>query len=666
MTAIAKRYIPTFPARFSGAPPLLWVLAAQSLIVALSMWPHDGSLPSAGDGGTYMRWYYQLLGTHEEMLFTGPRTLLGPGLLLMPFVEPLGIADGLRLYAMVCALAFSAASYYLARCIMGAWGAAFAAALVALNPATMLLMHAGPNSLLGMALCLVALRTILQYAEGKTLGKWEDLAALGAICVLPHVHTGSSGVFILLIAIALPIAIAMRYHAGGKIVDKSLFGTLFAGGLFATGTAFPFYLQAVGSDEMRFYHNGAVPFWSVSYWAYPYQYASTIPALTVALIIAIGVIPVPRALWLLGIVAIIFSLLSLTHIDHYALANIILRIHCALIPLFALIAAWLICRMRRGQWLAIIMVSVGMLLVLSTSRPSPPYHDVGTLPPITMTADAQRALDYIEAMEPDATVLVESFHLYEWVEAVTSLSALKFTSPFDGYGGLRKGLNIQRDTACILGEREPRRAYTCDPIAARDRWNAEYLLILESEWAWRNYADKMHAFYDRVTDRPYMRLAYRSGEAFVYEIDGEAHRSYWDAQDRTQPPFVSAEADESDLRFERPPGPDWLLTKAAALMLIAAALMQLYRLSLATSVMAGIALLLLAFTLMGWFLFAAAMGVVAVSYIFDTVKKPCPDFSNEKSSRIMEDIEGVIGRTGLPIAVLGIIAALPLGFAFIA
>ena len=162
------------------------------------------------DGGAYLIGLNQLLGTDTSGI-TGPglpRLILGPGLLLWPFVEAFGINYGMRIFAAVASVLPIAAVYLLARKVIGVRWSMVAAGTVTFDLWQAEIMITGTDPLIGYALVLVAMWAVTECHN------WRGRVTLAfALPLIAHTSMTAAGIA----AIVLPVFTMAWWWYGRKI-----------------------------------------------------------------------------------------------------------------------------------------------------------------------------------------------------------------------------------------------------------------------------------------------------------------------------------------------------------------------------------------------------------------------------------------------------------------
>ena len=177
------------------------LLGTLALRLTMSL-THDGFL--GVDGGAYLLWAKQL--THDDLRLIGfQRTPLGPGWLLVPFIELLGDDAGYQVWNALSSVLVIPAAYLLAQRVLTPRQAVMATVFVALNPWHWEMLVTGSLPAIGISLIFVALWGMMAVIEGDS-GRWHRIAIIGSIGLIPYVNQTSTG----LAGIALP-ALVIAY-----------------------------------------------------------------------------------------------------------------------------------------------------------------------------------------------------------------------------------------------------------------------------------------------------------------------------------------------------------------------------------------------------------------------------------------------------------------------
>ncbi len=409
---------------------------------------HEGYLGI--DGGAYLLQAKRILGLSlDAVSFT--RVPLGPGIILVPFITALGDDVGYKVWsAFFGILPLLPAVYLLARRGLSPWISVAAVAFVTVDLWQWEMLVTGALPLVGIGLILLAM-----WGLSGTGTRWENVAITCAIGLIPYINQTSAG----LAAVAIP-----TFLAGLCLSERSLdplrrnFHPL-ATGVVAGLFALPWYSDVLpGSPRMSFpgpkvYLNP----WNSAGWV---QVWFAIPFAVAAIVAARS--PIVKAI---GLVVAAHSTLTLFSSYDESIINIFFRSQHLVSPLLIILIAWaavsLVPRMSR---IGVQAMAAGVFLVMAVGsgwlfQEQTYYSDMVT-----------PSMDRARAQIPDnasTTLVTNGFLMALW------LSALEGT-PTAWTFSTQPPVRFQAQyaqTQCLLGWRE------CDPLAAADELNAEYVLV---------------------------------------------------------------------------------------------------------------------------------------------------------------------------------------------
>ena len=307
---------------------LLITAATLGLRLILSL-THDGFL--GVDGGAYLLQAKRLLDPDIPLLgFQRPP--LGPGWMLVPFIELLGDDAGYKVWNAIASVAPIPTAYLLARRILTPKQTVVALIFVAANPWHWEMLVTGGLPLIGISLIFLCAWGIIGIIEGSP-SRWEKLVVIGSIALIPYINQTSTG----LAALALP-ALVLTYCASWRSVAP----------LRAVA---PYWAVAFLLTLPSLYFYGDVLFNS-DYVAFPgsklyiYQgYHGGMLVATYGLYIAYNAIKHSSTpIKALGIVLAVHSFLPLFASHDEAIINVLYRSQHLATPLMMLLGTWYVAR----------------------------------------------------------------------------------------------------------------------------------------------------------------------------------------------------------------------------------------------------------------------------------------------------------------------------------
>ncbi len=426
-------------------------LLALRLAVNLT---HEGYLGI--DGGAYLLHAKRLLGLELPQIDFN-RPILGPGWLLIPFIEIWGNDVGYKVWgAIFSVLPLIPAGALLAHRLLPRKQALLATLLLALNPWHWEMVVSGSLPLIGIALIMLALWGLIPIAAGKGT-RWDKLAVVGSIALIPYINQTSTG----LAAVSIPTFIlAAMYFRRSLRPLKAAFPYLLTGALLALPAILLYYGDvAFGGDRMTF------PGPKVFIW--PKIHAGLLVTFY-GFTIAYGVIryhPSPTIKALACVLAI-HSFLPLFASYDEAIINIFFRSQHLASGLMILLGVWYVThslsKLNTASLTRLGTAAAAMLLIFSiwTFYRQTDYSDM-------VTPDMDRARGHIPS-EYAGAIMVNGFLTGLWVAALEERPTVwTFTADPPPMWQVQYAR-----TRCVLGWRTD-----CDPKSEAAILETEYILI---------------------------------------------------------------------------------------------------------------------------------------------------------------------------------------------
>ncbi len=321
------------------------------LVVSLT---HEGFL--GVDGGAYLLWAKRLL--NEALPQIGfQRPPLGPGWLLVPFIELLGDDVGFKVWNAAASVLVIPVAYLLAQRLLPRKQAIIATGFVALNPWHWEMLVTGSLPIIGIALIFTALWGMLALMKGDADYR-HRLAIIGSIALIPYINQTATG----LAALALP-ALALAF-------------CLRAQSLSPLRRVLPYWVIGALLALPSLYYYGDVLFGS-GYVAFPgsklYIYQGYHGGMLVAaygLVVAYNAIRHGTdSIRALGVVLAVHSTLPLFASHDEAIINVLYRSQHLATPLLMVLGTWYIAReLRRVRTMRVATgVAVAAVVLLGTS-----------------------------------------------------------------------------------------------------------------------------------------------------------------------------------------------------------------------------------------------------------------------------------------------------------
>ena len=491
--------------------PLQWLAllligsAAVRLVIAFWYLPPDSAYWA--DVGAYMLNRDAWLGIYHDTALQ-PRPPLAPGGMLVPFTAVWGDFAGLHVWATVGALCVTGASYYFSRAILTPPQSLAVAALSCVHPWLMEGWAFTPLVLYGWALTALAFRPVLDWSLGV-----EDKTRIAimacALALLPYVNQTFAGLCVLVFAVGVPSALAVRWKRHRMRSSGSMLAGMGAG-LAVAVFALPYYLPvAPGSDVVR---SGFEWELEISFVNADYVRVTAFPGLLFAWV------AIRLRQWVLWAGLALSSVAAVLEVNDEAVWNLFFRSNYLSamfqLPLFALVL-WRVFRCRT----ALRAVTASVLLATAVAAFMVVY--VGS-------ASESYAINRIAAFEwmnksgkPGNTVH-NSWGDAKLSSALTHRGSIE-AFHFEGIGPHPPNYIARSAYAarCIFQIAEcPPGTTAQNEIEAYDLryavWNKQLLPTGHS----------VEVVLRRFDALPYTRLVWQRGEFYIWELDREAAAEY--------------------------------------------------------------------------------------------------------------------------------------------
>jgi len=433
----------------------MWKLAAIVVIIRLGLLvTHPGYV--GVDGGAYLLQARQYLGLSLPQQLDFVRAPLGPGWLLVPFVVLMGNDIGYSVWeAIFSTVPILPAFYLLATRFVSPRAALVATVFLAVDMWQWEMVITGALPLIGIGLIFLCLWGLVGVTSGRPTLR-EKLAVVLSIGLIPYINQTSTG----LAAVAIPVfLLSLCVLNKSPKALRSAFPYLASGALIAVG-ALPWYRDVLpGSAKLSF--PGPMVYMQ------PFNSPGWIQVW----------FAVPFGLWVawrssntklkaLAITMVVHSLLTLFSSYDESIINIFFRSMHLVSPLLVLMVAWTAVRLvpyLTKYGVAFMASLLFILLVIGSGyvfQKQAFYSDM-------ITPEMDRARGFI----PDGdtkTIVTNGFMTGLWLAALEGTPTVWTFSanPPPAFQAQYK------ETQCLLGWRED-----CNPWAAADRLNAEYVLI---------------------------------------------------------------------------------------------------------------------------------------------------------------------------------------------
>jgi len=238
--------------RFVDRRPLIalaLIICAAALMRAAQVYLSDGAIWGS-DGWHYVLHSKSLVGS-ELPDWLRDRPPLAPGYTLLPFIHAFGEIRAVAIYSAAVSICVVPAAYILGRGFLPTRYAIWGAALVGImfTELTVAFLN-GAVVFPAMAVLMLALRILLDWAQGKPM-TWQRLALIGgATALMPYLSQIFAGFYVALFLICLPVSTWERGRALGvgligaiRSTDAYRLMTALALGGGIAVCAYPWYLD---------------------------------------------------------------------------------------------------------------------------------------------------------------------------------------------------------------------------------------------------------------------------------------------------------------------------------------------------------------------------------------------------------------------------------------
>ena len=489
--------------------PTFIILAGLALRFVLVL-THDNYL--GVDGGAYLNSALDVLGRGSYSPdFTRPP--LSPGWLLVPFVEVWGQDIGYKIWQAVASLAPLPAVYLLTRQFTNSGVALIAAAFVAVNLLHAEMLVTGALPLIGYGLIGVGL-----WAMGRIMhGESRNIHAVALMAVIPalaYINMTTAG--IALLAFPLFFGALLYFHRTDDrvILRQKATVVLFAWliGAVLAATALPWYMDVLPGRGNLDYPGPAFYLTPFGNWGWL--------MLVWGLLLGAGVLwkASDARLKALGILCIMFGLLSVVWSYDETIMNVTFRGRYLLIMLAHPIGAWAVfkwgkgIRLRTAGWSVFTGLTVSTFLFIYAFHAQAYYSD-------QITTDTIPALAYLRENAPESPVIVNTFSMAWWVQAVNGVKVYNAwnTKPPERW---REDDELVRRWLGWDVVRQPR--HDADELALQDAQSlgVGYILV-DTSYPDRNATSLYGAPDDPwlVTAKaPWLELVYEKGHTKLWKI----------------------------------------------------------------------------------------------------------------------------------------------------
>ena len=432
-----------------------------------------------------------------------PRPILAPGLLLYPFTALTDYLTGVRIFVFFCIMSMTGASYYLCRSLMSAKMSAIATVLIVVNPWTAEAVAGGPHTPLGVAILLLQLKAVVDYASGRSINVPVTVAALA---LLPQVNQAVTGVALLIYLVIIPLAVYYR-----REVPKSVWIAVILGGGLSL-LALTTYVQLLEQPEVRNYAGRTwIGMSGVSNWGLIVgQYGIDMPDIILAsmwvLVGLFGFRSKDVGVRILAAALIVLSFIIMVRIADDALGNLRLRSLILAGSIYTPILVLLLQKYYKVLFVLLpVMTAFGFYITYSHLG-----HDAWTV-------DTKTAIEYIdERIEPDELVVARASATARYIYSMYNIQTVAGISyvPDWAYQAHRQSYV---DTYCILGWASD----ICDEGEAVERRRARYILEDRRDLIKAESRSQAECLLEQTTELPYTSDPLYFGSVIIWEIDRE-------------------------------------------------------------------------------------------------------------------------------------------------
>jgi hypothetical protein len=443
-------------------------LLALRLFLALTHEPHLGI-----DGGAYILSALEVQG-RESTSVGFARPPLGPGWLLAPFINLMGLDNGLKVWTALFSVLPLLPVYLLTRTLVNKSAAIFAVAFMSVDMMQMEMMVTGSLPLIGFTLIGLAIYAMIHMAEYRFSHRhfWLLVISVG---LLPYVNQTAAGMAVII----LPVTwVALFYFVskekGGMIggpfqvnLVMYVLPAAFLGGLLALG-ALPWYLaNAPGNSELR-YPGPLLLLVKFPDPALVLQFPIVV-MLVYLLFNATSDYKIRALALVMGMLGVMILFMSYDE----AVINILFRSRYFLSLLVYPCIAFLLCRTwpifetLREDWtiitpmVAVWLILLGMQVFIFNAQTN--FKDM-------IFPETVEALQIAKSEHPGKAIITNAYSLSHWVAAINQVEAPNTWSLEPSPFYKESDLSVR----CLLGW-----IPDCNPQQSAQALNAKYILIDE-------------------------------------------------------------------------------------------------------------------------------------------------------------------------------------------